>query len=70
MGGAGVPYRGYWFWAGKIMWGKAGRMDEKKRGQKLPTGPADFSVYQMFTIYPLLGAFLGRFHYNGYTPFS
>ena len=47
---------------------KAGVWDEKKWGQWLPTGPPDFSVYQMFTIYPLIGRFLGRFHYNDYTP--
>ena len=26
------------------------------------------TVYQMFTIYPLIRVFLGQFHYNAYTP--
>ncbi len=33
-----------------------------------PLAPQIF-VYQMFTIYPLIGVFLGQFRYNGYTPF-
>jgi hypothetical protein len=27
-------------------------------------------IYQKFTVYPLIGVFLGWFHYIGYTPFS
>ena len=31
-----------------------------------PQTPQDFFVYQMFTIYPFIGEFLDRFHYNNY----
>jgi len=41
----------------------------ERRDQWLPTGPADFFVYQKFTIHPLIGVLLGRFYYNAYIPF-